>query len=40
MKTHTEITKKNLAPQLTHQILVEGDERFVQNVKAQRNLKE
>jgi len=40
MKTHTEITQKNLTPQLAHQILVEGNERFVQNVKAQRNLKE
>ena len=40
MKTHTKITQKNLTPQLAHQILVEGNERFVQNVKAQRNLKE
>ncbi len=40
MKTHTKITQKNLTPQLAHQILVKGNKRFVQNVKAQRNLKE
>lgn len=40
MKTQTKISQKNLTPQLAHQILVEGNERFVQNVKAQRNLKE
>ncbi len=40
MKTHTKVTQDNLTPQLAHQILVEGNERFVQNVKAQRNLKD
>lgn len=40
MKTHTKVTQENLTPQLAHEILVEGNERFVQNVKAQRNLKE
>ena len=40
MKTQTKLTQDNLTPQLAHQILVEGNERFVQNVKAQRNLKE
>jgi len=40
MKTHTKVTQENLTPQLAHQILVEGNERFFQNVKAQRNLKE
>lgn len=40
MKAHTKVTQENLTAQLAHQILVEGNERFVQNVKAQRNLKE
>jgi len=40
MKTHTKVTQDNLTPQLAHEILVEGNERFVQNVKAQRNLKD
>jgi len=40
MKVHTKVTQANLTPQLAHQILVEGNERFVQNVKAQRNLQE
>jgi carbonic anhydrase len=40
MKTHTKISQENLTAQLAHQILVEGNERFVQNVKAQRNLKD
>ena len=40
MKTQTKLTQDSLTPQLAHQILVEGNERFVQNVKAQRNLKE
>jgi len=40
MKTQSKVTQDNLTPQLAHQILVDGNERFVQNVKAQRNLKE
>ncbi len=40
MKAHTKVTQANLTPQLAHQILVEGNERFVQNVKAQRNLQD
>jgi len=40
MKTHTKVTQANLTPQMAHQILVEGNERFVQNVKAQRNLQD
>ncbi|MFK5981373.1 MAG: carbonic anhydrase family protein [Flavobacteriaceae bacterium] len=40
MKTHTKISQENLTAQLAHQILVEGNERFVQNVKTQRNLKD
>ncbi|PHS62892.1 MAG: carbonic anhydrase [Flavobacterium sp.] len=40
MKTHTKITQENLTLQLAHQILVDGNERFVQNVKAQRNLRD
>jgi len=40
MKIHTKISQENLTAQLAHQILVEGNERFVQNVKAQRNLKD
>lgn len=40
MKTQTKIEQDNLTPQLAHQILVAGNERFVKNVKAQRNLKD
>lgn len=40
MKAHTKVTQDNLTPQLAHQILVEGNARFVQNVKAQRNLQD
>jgi len=40
MKTQTKIKQDNLTPQLAHQILVEGNERFVKNVKAQRNLQD
>ncbi|MDG2193407.1 MAG: carbonic anhydrase family protein [Polaribacter sp.] len=38
MNTQTKITQGNLTPQLARQILVEGNELFVQNVKAPRNL--
>jgi len=40
MKVHTKVTQANLTPQLAHQILVEGNDRFVKNVKAQRNLQQ
>jgi len=40
LKTQTKISQENLTAQMAHQILVEGNLRFVQNVKAQRNLKD
>jgi carbonic anhydrase len=40
MKTQTKDMQKDLTPKNAHRILVEGNKRFVQNVKAQRNLKE
>ncbi len=38
MKAHTKETQDSLTPQKAHQFLVEGNERFVQNLKAKRNL--
>ncbi len=40
MKTQTKEIQKNLTPKNAHDILVEGNKRFVQNLKAQRNLQE
>lgn len=40
MKTHTKFTQENLTPKDAHDFLVEGNERFVRNLKANRNLKE
>ena len=40
MKTQTKETQENLTPKCAHDILVEGNKRFVQNLKAQRNLQE
>ena len=40
MKTQTKITQENLSPKDAHSILVEGNKRFVENLKAQRNLKD
>ena len=40
MRTQTKEIQENLTPKDAHRILVEGNQRFVQNVKAQRNLKE
>ncbi len=40
MKTQTKITQENLTPKKAHRILVEGNNRFVQNLKAQRNLQD
>ncbi|MCF6213252.1 MAG: carbonic anhydrase [Flavobacteriaceae bacterium] len=40
MKTQTKITQSNITPKEAHQILVEGNKRFVQNLKAQRNLQD
>ncbi len=39
MRTQTKEIQDNLTPADAHRILVTGNERFVQNVKAQRNLK-
>jgi carbonic anhydrase len=38
MKTQTKETQENLTPKSAHDILVKGNLRFVQNLKAQRNL--
>lgn len=38
MKTQTKLTQENLTPKEAHRILVEGNKRFVENLKAQRNL--
>jgi carbonic anhydrase len=40
MKTQTKVTQRDLTPKQAHKILVSGNNRFVQNVKAQRNLKD
>ncbi len=40
MRTQTKDIQEDLIPKDAHGILVEGNKRFVQNVKAQRNLKE
>ncbi|MBL4773537.1 MAG: hypothetical protein JKX98_08045 [Alcanivoracaceae bacterium] len=40
MRTQTKITQENLTPKDAHRILVEGNQRFAQNVKAQRNLQD
>ncbi len=40
MRTQTKDIQENVTPVIAHQILVEGNSRFVQNVKAQRNLKD
>jgi carbonic anhydrase len=40
MRTQTKETQDNLTPKSAHDILVKGNERFVENLKAQRNLKE
>ncbi len=40
MKTQTKETQQNLTPKCAHDILVEGNKRFAQNLKAQRNLQE
>ncbi len=40
MKTQTKEIQENLTPKCAHDILVEGNKRFVQNLKAQRNLQE
>jgi len=40
MRTQTKLTQENLTPNDAHNILVEGNKRFAQNVKAQRNLQE
>ena len=39
MKTQSKETQKALSPKDAHQLLIEGNKRFVQNVKALRNLK-
>ncbi len=40
MRTQTKEIQSKLTPRDAHRILVEGNNRFVQNLKAQRNLKE
>jgi len=40
MKTQTKEIQDNLTPKCAHDILVEGNKRFAQNLKAQRNLQE
>lgn len=40
MRTQTKEILENLTPKCAHDILVEGNKRFIKNVKAQRNLQE
>jgi len=40
VRTQTKNTQENLTPKDAHRILAEGNARFVQNVKAQRNLQD
>ena len=40
MRTQTKETQENLTPKLAHDILVQGNNRFVEKLKAQRNLKD
>ncbi|WP_372744343.1 carbonic anhydrase family protein [Lutibacter sp.] len=40
MRTQTKEIQENLTPKCAHDILVKGNQRFVENLKAQRNLKE
>lgn len=40
MKTQTKKTQENLTPKIAHTILAEGNKRFVQNLKAQRDLRQ
>ncbi len=40
MNTQTKTTQDNLSPKDAHTILVEGNKRFTQNLKAQRNLQD
>lgn len=40
MKTHTRETQEKLTPRMALEILKEGNERFIRNLKAQRNLLE
>ncbi len=40
MRTQTKEIQENLTPKTAHQILVDGNKRFIENLKAQRNLKD
>ncbi|MBL1279519.1 MAG: carbonic anhydrase [Fluviicola sp.] len=40
MRTQTKETQENLTPKTAHSILVAGNKRFAQNLKAQRNLQD
>ncbi|WP_298365583.1 carbonic anhydrase family protein [uncultured Lutibacter sp.] len=40
MRTQTKEIQDNLTPKCAHDILVQGNKRFVENLKAQRNLKD
>lgn len=39
MRTQTKEIQENLTPEMAHKILADGNKRFVENVKAQRDLK-
>ena len=38
MKTHTKEFQENLTPELAYEVLVEGNKRFISNLKVNRNL--
>lgn len=40
MRTQTKETQENITPKIAHNILVEGNKRFVQNLRSLRNLKD
>ncbi len=40
MKALTKLTQENISPAKAHSMLIEGNERFVQDLKAKRNLQE
>ena len=40
MKAQTQYTRDNLTPRKAHKILLDGNNRFIQNLKADRNLQE
>lgn len=40
MRTHSKDTQESITPDLAFQILIDGNDRFVNNLKAHRNLLE